>query len=417
MIEQEKNTVIFKPSKENTDKDGQESAARSFMSSLLEMDNLLVLAGSGTSLTFNPDENNNWIAPGMWDLWNECKEIKDFDTVKTTVQYDAVQTQKDNKGNSKDDIELLLSLVDQQLMFEQDETQKERLKTFKKSAIDAVFNATNFVQNKAKELEKKWSSHTQFINKLGLRKIKQSRLKIFTTNYDMAFEQAASNEGFVVIDGFDFGQPQRFNPMWYEYDIVRRADRQGQNGSYLESVVHLYKLHGSCDWRRVNHEVVKSATDSAEGDKVIIYPSSNKYKSSYDSPYLDMISSFTQALKQPNTALICVGYGFNDEHLNNAITMALRTNTSMHLLAVSPSMFEGKDENGNPDVSNADVNKHTSFKILHKLITENESKRVGLLAANFSEFVTLIPMHIHQDPDVLLQRGERATLTIGTKND
>jgi biotin synthase-related radical SAM superfamily protein len=112
-----------------------------------------------------------------------------------------------------------------------------------------------------------------------------------------------------------------------------------------------------------------------------------------------------------------VGYGFNDEHLNNAITMALRTNTSMHLLAVSPSMFEGKDENGNPDVSNADVNKHTSFKILHKLITENESKRVGLLAANFSEFVTLIPMHIHQDPDVLLQRGERATLTIGTKND
>lgn len=405
MTEQEKNTVIFKPSEENTDKKGQESAAKSFLSSLLEMDNLLVLAGSGTSLTFNPDENNNWIAPGMWDLWNECKKINDFDDVKTTVQYDTVQIQKNDDGSAKDNIELLLSLVDHHLLFEKDDAKESPLQTFKKSAIDSIFNATNFVQKNATELEKKWSSHNQFINKLGLRKIKQSRLKIFTTNYDMAFEQAASNEGFVVIDGFDFGQPQRFNPMWYEYDIVRRADRQGQNGSYLESVVHLYKLHGSCDWRRVKNEVVKSATDSAEGDKVIIYPSSNKYKSSYDSPYLDMISSFTQALKQPNTALICVGYGFNDEHLNNAITMALRTNTSMHLLAVSPSMFT------------KDVLQHASFKMLHKLITENKSKRVGLLAANFSEFVNLIPAHVHQDPDVLLQRGERATLTIGTKND
>lgn len=405
MTEQEKNTVIFKPSKENTDKDGQESAAQSFLSSLLEMDNLLVLAGSGTSLTFNPDENNNWIAPSMWDLWNECKKIGDFDTVKASVQYDTVQTQKNKDGSIKEDIELLLSLVDQQLLFEQDTLNKSTLVDFKKEALDKIFNATNFVQKNATELEKKWSSHNQFINKLGLRKIKQSRLKIFTTNYDMAFEQAASNEGFVVIDGFDFGQPQRFNPMWYEYDIVRRADRQGQNGSYLESVVHLYKLHGSCDWRRVNNEVVKSATDSAVGDKVIIYPSSNKYKSSYDSPYLDMISSFTQALKQPNTALICVGYGFNDEHLNNAITMALRTNTSMHLLAVSPSMFT------------KDVLEHRSFKMLHQLVTENQSKRIGLLAATFNEFVDLIPAHGNQNPDLKALKDQMTTLLQGVKND
>ena len=405
MTKQEQDKVIFKPSKENTDKDGQESAARSFMSSLLEMDNLLVLAGSGTSLTFNPDENNNWIAPGMLDLWNECKEINDFDNVKTTVQYDTVQIQKNADGSSKDDIELLLSLVDQQLMFEQDEAKRKTLQTFKENTIQTIFDGTNFVQNKAKELEKKWSSYNQFINKLGLRKIKQSRLKIFTTNYDMAFEQAASNEGFVVIDGFDFGQPQRFNPMWYEYDIVRRADRQGQNGSYLESVVHLYKLHGSCDWRRVKNEVVKSATDSAVGDKVIIYPSSNKYKSSYDSPYLDMISSFTQALKQPNTALICVGYGFNDEHLNNAITMALRTNTSMHLLAVSPSMFT------------KDVLEHASFKMLYQLVTENQSKRIGLLAATFNEFVDLIPAHGNQNPDLKALKDQMTTLLQGVKND
>jgi hypothetical protein len=408
MTEEKKYTVIFKPSKKNTDKEGQESAAQSFMSSLLEMDNLLVLAGSGTSLTFNPDpkeKDSNWIAPSMWDLWNKCKKIKDFEEVKTTVQYDRVQTKKEDNGNSKDDIELLLSLVDQQLMFEQDALNKSKLLDFKKKALDKIFDATNFVQNKAAELDGKWSSHQQLINKLGLRKIKQSRLKIFTTNYDMAFEEAASNEGFVVLDGFDFGQPQRFNPMWYEYDIVRRADRQGQNGSYLENVIHLYKLHGSCDWRRVNNEVVKSATDSVVGDKVIIYPSSNKYKSSYDSPYLDMISSFTQALKQPNTALICVGYGFNDEHLNNAITMALRTNTSMHLLAVSPNMFT------------KDVLEHASFKMLHQLVTENQSKRIGLLAATFNEFVDLIPAHGNQNPDLKALKDQMTTLLQGVKND
>lgn len=406
-------TLIFQPCNDSIPEDEQKVKAQEFLSSLLGMENLLVLAGSGTSLTFNK-EGENYVAPSMWDLWNACEEsLDDFEEVKELTNYDSIQIKKDKHGESIADIELLLSLVDQYLLFEHDETTHTLLDTFKKSAIDKIFECTNFVQRKSEQLlAEQWSSHQQFVNKLGLRKIKQSRLKIFTTNYDMAFEQAASNEGFIVIDGFDFGQPQRFNPMWYEYDIVRRADHQGQNGSYLENVIHLYKLHGSCDWRRRNGEVIKTITSSTKGEKVIIYPSSNKYKSSYDSPYLDMISSFTQALKQSNTALICVGYGFNDEHLNNAITMALRTNTSLHLLAVSPSMFERNDKK-----EDADVNKHPSFKMLHQLVSKNQSKRVGLLAATFNDFVDLIPAHGNQNPDLKALKDQMATLLQGAKND
>jgi len=36
---------------------------------------------------------------------------------------------------------------------------------------------------------------------VGRRSAQQQRLKLFTTNYDLAFEHAASNTGFVVIDG------------------------------------------------------------------------------------------------------------------------------------------------------------------------------------------------------------------------
>lgn len=394
--------VIFKPTEE-TEEEKQINDFKYFASKLLEMDNLLVLAGSGTSLSFNPESTNEWIAPSMWHLWEECKNIDKFQEIIEKVCYDRVQTKKDASGSPKEDIELLLSLVDQSILLGSS-TDKAMLEEFKQKVIDQIFNSTNFVVNKQAELEDKWLSHNQFINKLGVRKLKQSRLKIFTTNYDMAFEQAASNQGFVTIDGFDFGQPQRFNPMWYEYDIVYRSDKQGQNGTYLENVLQLYKLHGSCDWRRIKNEVVKTSSTTDKGDKVIIYPSSNKYKSSYDSPYLDMISSFTQALKLSNTALICVGYGFNDEHLNNAITMALRTNTSLHLLVVSPSMFS------------KDVEEHSSFKMLYQLITQNNSKRIGLLEAKFDDFVNFIPAHGNKNPDVESLKAQLMTLINGVNH-
>lgn len=371
-----------------------------FTSDLLNLENLIVLAGSGTSLTFNPQNSDSYFAPSMWHLWEICKKISSFDEVLAITKYSDI----DPQGAIKPDIEKLLSLVDQCLGLVEG-TQKSTLSNFKQEAIEAIFQATNFVLDKELELEESWASHRQFINKFGQRKSKHSRLKIFTTNYDMAFEKAASDEGFVIIDGFDFSKPHRFNPMWYQYDIVRRSEHNGQQGAFLDNVLQLYKLHGSVDWRRMNGEVQKTAESESRGDKVIIYPSSSKYKTSYESPYMDMISSFTHALKQPNTGLVCVGFGFNDEHLNSAINMALRTNTSLHVLVATRSLF----------ATTSSFNGH-ALNTFRTLIEKNNSKRIALLDADFDSFINLVPAHGKQSPDTLSFQAQLKTLLGGMQN-
>jgi hypothetical protein len=68
-------------------------------------------------------------------------------------------------------------------------------------------------------------------------------------------------------------------------------------------------MHGSVDWRRVNGRVQKLGVESNKGEPVFIYPSSSKYQTSYDSPYLDMMTSFLEMLKQPRPLFYVLDLG------------------------------------------------------------------------------------------------------------
>lgn len=309
-----------------------------FINQLVDAENLIVLAGSGTSLTFNQDGQPN-IAPSMGDLWRICRDLDTgrFEKVLKAVKYSDVAGQWPD-GTPKEDIELLLSLCDSYLYLKcLSQANQENVEAFLKEAKDAILRHTNFVDRVAPD---GWTAHNSFVGILGRRSPKQKRLKLFTTNYDLAYETAASNTGMIVIDGFEFSNPSRFNPTWFHYDIVNRSQAAEKGGAYLPNIVHLYKIHGSVDWVRTTQGVQKrNALNTTEGDPVFIYPSSSKYQSSYDSPYLDMMAAFLDALQKPKTALLCVGFGFNDKHINNAITMALRTNPELIVMAATKDPF------------------------------------------------------------------------------
>ena len=167
------------------------------INSLLDFDNLIVLAGSGTSLTFRD------IAPSMGQLWNKCKEQDPalFESTLDAVRFDRNQTKRDEKtGEPWSDIELLLSLCDQYISLFPDEEETSEIKCFLEQSKKTILDETNFTDL----IEPNdWASHDKFIRALGRRSPKQQRLKLFTTNYDLAFEHAAGNNGFVDIDGFD----------------------------------------------------------------------------------------------------------------------------------------------------------------------------------------------------------------------
>jgi len=361
----------------NKDSDEYKSLDR-FINKMLDVDNLIILAGSGTSLTFNKNCNGN-VAPSMTDLWNYCtrKDKRLFNLASAAIGW--------NKVQQENNIEKFLSLCDLSLASGNlSNTRRKQVESFLIMAKGEILRVTNFTD---KIEESSWSTHNKFIRILGKRSPQQQRIKIFTTNYDLAFEHAASNTGFVVIDGFEFSNPSYFNPMWFNYDIVNRAKASVNEGSYISNVIRLYKLHGSVDWRRINGLVRKCDVNSSNGDPVFIYPSSNKYQSSYESPYLDMMTSLLDAVKQPKTGVLCLGFGFNDKHINNALIMALRTNPEFMI------MISTKD----PFSEGSSFNK----EICHSLIQaiQEGDRRISIMDSTFEEFSNFLPERRSATPE------------------
>jgi hypothetical protein len=381
-----------------------------FINKVLDVDNLLVLAGSGVSLTFNNLPNGVpspvSIAPSMWDLWHKCMQSDKviFEKVLELVRYDKLQKKREQNGSAKADIELLLSICDSSLVLGGLSSEDEIIVvSFLINAKTVILQATDFTENIPPD---RWNAHNKFIRTVARRSAKQQRLKLFTTNYDLAFENAASNTGLIVIDGFEYSSPSYFNPMWFNYDIVNRLQANDKGGMYLSNVLKLYKIHGSVDWRRVNGRVRKVVPSAEVGEPVFIYPSSTKYQSSYDSPYLDMMTAFLNAVQQPRTAVLCLGFGFNDKHINNALTMALRTNPEFMLMVATRSPFN-EEGSFNPEIR----------KLLVDAITEGDG-RIAIADATFDVFSDLLPERRSKTPEEDLFRAFEtiaANVKVGNK--
>jgi hypothetical protein len=359
-----------------------------FINKILDIDNLVILAGSGTSLTFNKPNVETPIAPSMWYLWECCRlaDIPLFELTLKATNYEDLQPLKEENDDGKPDIELLLSLCDSALAIGNlSATRTTQVTKFLEQAKRIILDKTNFTDliNGIDD----WVSHDKFIRAVGRRSAQQQRLKLFTTNYDLAFEHAASNTGFVVIDGFEYSNPSYFNPMWFNYDIVNRGQALDNEGSYLPNVFQLYKMHGSVDWRKINGRIRKTYSDSTNGEPVFIYPSSSKYQTSYDSPYLDMMASFLDAVKKPRTGVLCLGFGFNDKHINNAITMALRTNPEFMLMVATKDPF---NESGS---FNSDIRQLLTSAIGHG------DGRIAILDSTFEQFSSLLPERRSKSPE------------------
>jgi hypothetical protein len=109
-------------------------------------------------------------------------------------------------------------------------------------------------------------------------------------------------------------------------------------------VLHLYKLHGSINWRRRStaaSDVIISQTDPTEteyGD-VMIYPSPLKVTEMNGYPYSEMLRHFSSHIHQPQSVLITIGYSFQDSHINRLIYQALSV-PSFVLIIVTPQVSD-----------------------------------------------------------------------------
>jgi hypothetical protein len=324
----------------------------------LQMQNLIVLAGSGTSVAVG--------GPSMKDLWDAAvgkPPTAAASKVAGLIKYD-LKTPNPN-------IEDFLSRCDAYLQVSDDADVKRLVDACKKVIIE---KCTAFLD------VKKLDGHKTFLHRLSRRRIRDPRLKLFTTNYDLCFERAAGDLGLVVIDGFSFAQPRYHDPRFFGYDIVRRLHGGEDQGNYLEGVFHLCKLHGSVNWARVDSGSVIEKISPLPAEACLIYPAKGKYQQSFLQPHLELVSQYFAALRDPNTCVIVTGYGFNDDHLSEPILSAVRSNPHLRLIIADLSAEELADGKGTRSVY---------WKEFRQLCMKGED--VWFINASFSDFAALIP--------------------------
>lgn len=158
----------------------------------------------------------------------------------------------------------------------------------------------------------------------------QYPLRVFSLNYDLCVEKVCGSEK--VQRGFA-------NREW----DWRLFDETSDDPLPLL----LYKLHGSIEWhftedRRVTYS---DSTSSIEDDTIALI-FGTEYKLQYVDPFLFLAYELRRWSLDATRTIICIGYGFNDHHINGILEQSLRQNDERKLLAVQgPQNDEIKHNN------------------------------------------------------------------------
>lgn len=307
---------------------GQEDKGRDrlvqILSGALTTRNLLLLTGSGASQAVK--------GPSMNDLWNACSKLEGHAEVVKAVNHPRV------KGR-ENDIEHLLSLcLFYSRLYDENDSNGKKVRKFQTGAEKEISRlCRNFVG-----APENLTPYIELLRKLVPRRSDFPRTRVYTTNYDLCLEVAAEHLGMPYLDGFSFGYPRRFHGRWLDYDFIKRGrDRAGSE--FLDGVFQLLKLHGSIDWEL--HEATRAIFRSQKPDTPhLVYPRDEKFALSYEQPFLEMISRYQSSLREPDTCLVVVGFGFSDHHLVQPIRSALLTNPNSFKMVISDHAIEKKLE-------------------------------------------------------------------------
>lgn len=133
---------------------------------------------------------------------------------------------------------------------------------------------------------------------------------IVTTNYDRLAEYAADKIGATTVTGLEGNLIKKLEDA--STTISRKRIRT------RERVVEIWKVHGSLDWFCADDGNIISFPLSRFIPKgmnpLIIPPGKGKYSSTHSEPYRTIISKADKAFIDASSYL-CIGYGFNDDHI------------------------------------------------------------------------------------------------------
>lgn len=165
-------------------------------------------------------------------------------------------------------------------------------------------------------------------------------VNIVTTNYDRLAEYACEHQRIHHYTGFTHGHFRQIATPT-EISSARRAN--------------IWKVHGSLDWFQSPFEdsvaISNISMVPADHNPHIVTPGAQKYQRTHLEPYRSIINSADAAINQAGSYL-CIGYGFNDEHIQpKLMAKCLRQKTPITIITYSLSasakrlILDGKAQN------------------------------------------------------------------------
>ena len=148
-----------------------------------------------------------------------------------------------------------------------------------------------------------------------------NEINIITTNYDRLAEYAVEQAGHHHYTGFSHG-------------FCRT--QKGTEHIRCNRIVKILKVHGSLDWfiSPLNDIVGYSHLNVIPDNHIpkIVTPGIEKYSVTYHEPFRTIINLADNAIRNA-TSYLCIGFGFNDEHIQEKLVeKGVRENACITLI-------------------------------------------------------------------------------------
>lgn len=148
-------------------------------------------------------------------------------------------------------------------------------------------------------------------------------IHVITTNYDTLLELFCDLAGLPLDTGFAGFRRRRPRPrpiFQNQYSRIWVAEkRQQQFDHRLCKTVRLYKPHGSISWLTTDEGPIEVLNDAATIGRAIVVPGPSKYQDALVNTLFDEMRTAMNVVLADAQALLCIGFGFNDDHLQGVI--------------------------------------------------------------------------------------------------
>jgi len=276
---------------------------------------LLVGAGAPVSINVGTVDEYKPLIPNIEGL---TKKVRDSLIGKESAAYKSLEEQIDSSN-----IELVLSRV-RGLSEVIGLTEVCGLDAigYKKLSKSICASIKDIVDVDLPDEENPYSDLISWINGIT----RKEPVEIFTTNYDLLFEEAMERAKTPYFDGFVGAKTAFFDPSSIS------------NNDMPVNWIRLWKLHGSIGWAENNHgDVVRDF--SSDGEKMV-YPSHIKYDQTQAAPFTSLFDRLKSFMLEPDSLLIASGFSFADAHIASKLIECMAANPSSAIIALQYNKLE-----------------------------------------------------------------------------